>query len=109
MLHLPHFNFGLPPHLERRISHLDCGCWVYRGELNRNGYGWFRSADGRKVMVHRFVFSLLRGSIPEGFILDHVKDHCNLRNCCNPWHLEPVTHSINTRRSRAVLFTKKPT
>lgn len=78
-------------------------CWVWQGDLNRNGYGTFR-VKGRRKMVHRVVYQHLIGPIPPGLILDHK---CRNRACCNPFHLEPVTVQENTRRGEARLFQVK--
>ena len=77
------------------------GCWIYLGQLNRNGYGTFLIKRKRK-MVQRYVYENLVGPIPEGYVLDHL---CRVRCCCNPAHLEPVTVQENTRRGNALLFT----
>lgn len=45
---------------------------------------------------HRVAYVSLMGPIPEGKELDHL---CRVRNCVNPWHLEPVTHRENILRS----------
>jgi len=77
------------------------GCWIYLGELNRNGYGTIK-IKGKRKMVHRLVYEAIIGTIPEGLILDHG---CRVRCCCNPSHLEPVTVKVNTYRGEAVLFS----
>ena len=78
----------------------DTNCWVWYGELNRNGYGrvW---VQGKRLMAHRVVYESTRGPIPDGMVLDHL---CRNRRCCNPDHLEPVTVKENTLRGQAVLF-----
>lgn len=47
------------------------------------------------VLVHRFVYELLRAPIPDGLELDHL---CRNHPCVNPAHLEPVTHRENMMR-----------
>ena len=71
------------------------GCWEGGGWLNpANGYR--RCKIGSKSwLVHRLVFTLLRGSIPGGLPLDHL---CRKRSCCNPDHLEPVPLKENILR-----------
>lgn len=71
-------------------------CWLWTGAKNRGGYGVINR--GRRfgtVVVHRAVWELLVGPIPEGTELDHV---CRVRACCNPDHLEPVTRAVNVAR-----------
>jgi hypothetical protein len=64
-------------------------CWVWRGFLHR-GYGRFNH-----VLAHRFAYEQLRGEIPAGLGLDHL---CETSACVNPWHLEPVPQTENSRR-----------
>lgn len=78
-------------------------CWLWTACCNDRGYGLF-SVAGRLVQAHRFAYELLVGPIPEGLELDHVRDRgCRHRRCCNPAHLEAVTHAENVRRSDATL------
>lgn len=87
--------------IEYRIILQDNGCWHWAGRWNSgNGYSKV-SYQGQAWMVHRLLYTLLVGPIPEGLILDHK---CRDRACCNPNHLEPVTHKENTKRGKAVLF-----
>lgn len=73
----------------------ECGCWLWLGSTNGNGYGNF-SYQGRTRNAHRVSYELHYGSIPEGMEIDHK---CRMRCCVNPAHLEPVTHAENMRRS----------
>ncbi len=59
-------------------------CWIWEGRLNANGYGPYAAQ-----------YIKYRGPVPDGLDLDHL---CRVRACCNPWHLEPVTHRENIRR-----------
>ena len=72
-------------------------CWLWVGNLNEAGYGYFHLAPprGRRVKAHRYAYEALAGPIPDGLQLDHL---CRVRNCVNPAHLEPVTVRENTRR-----------
>jgi hypothetical protein len=81
------------------------GCWLWLGSDSGNGYGKV-SIDGKDMMVHRVVYELLVGPIPDGLVLDHIP-RCRCRRCCNPDHLEPVTIQVNTHRGKAVLFQCK--
>ena len=73
------------------------GCWIWQSGTNAKGYGQFK-VDGRAVRAHRFAYELLVGPIPDGLELDHL---CRVRNCVNPAHLEPVTHTENVRRGES--------
>lgn len=77
-------------------------CWEWVGELNRNGYGWFKRR-GKRVMVHKETYEQIHGPVPEGLVVDHG---CRNRRCCNPRHLEAVTVKVNTERGGAVLFRR---
>lgn len=91
----------LPEKAAKRIQVCpESGCWLWQGEINRNGYGrvW---VDGKRLMAHRVVYELLHEPIADGLVLDHL---CKVRRCCNPEHLDPVTPRENTLRGDAVLF-----
>ena len=70
------------------------GCWIFGGSTSRGGYGQIRTG-GHLESTHRVTFEYFLGAIPEGLVLDHL---CRVRDCCNPWHLEPVTQRINILR-----------
>lgn len=87
------------PLAERVFAKVDKSgdCWKWQGALNGCGYGVI--GLGRRGMgnglVHRIVYQLCVGPIPEGHDLDHL---CRNRACCNPDHLEPVTRQVNVDR-----------
>lgn len=74
-----------------RVIQTESGCWLYQGTDNGNGY----KTVGHEY-VHRKVYRLMVGPIPEGYQIDHL---CRVRACCCPSHLEPVTSAENTRRA----------
>jgi len=94
---------NIPERIARRIE-VDAasGCWLWTGAATSDGYGGTRW-HGQHVGVHRLTYHLLvDASLPirpggphAGLQLDHL---CEVRNCCNPAHLEPVTHAENHRR-----------
>jgi len=72
------------------------GCWGWAAAKNPQGYGYI--SIGLKLQrVHRVTYRHYVGEIPEGLELDHL---CGNRWCCNPKHLEAVTHGENIRRGR---------
>lgn len=78
--------------LENSIDWGECSLWM--GTTNGVGYGVI-SYQGKRVYTHRLSYTLCRGQIPEGMVLDHL---CRNTLCFNPNHLEPVTQRENTRR-----------
>lgn len=84
-----------------RKGRSDTECWPWlRG--TRDGYGMARF-DGKQQSAHRVAYQLTHGPIPDGLVVDHVAARgCRMRACCNPAHLEAVTHRENARRARRV-------
>ena len=111
LLRLDPGPFVLPDEVRRRIMvvpappdvGLKSDCWIcVAGRFSRNGYGRMYLGRGIEVQLHRWLFVRMRDPIPDDALLDHL---CRRRACVNPWHLDPVSHSVNTRRGNAVLFT----
>jgi hypothetical protein len=100
----------------KRIELVDCPelgspCWIWKGPLSGSsykgdeapkkgrGHGYGRmSLDGQTVAVHLVAWTHFHGYIPGKKQLDHL---CSNRACCNPDHLELVTHRTNQRRRAA--------
>lgn len=76
------------------LSIEDGGCWKYPNTPNHDGYIRV-SVKGRKVMTHRYSLMLRAVFIPVDCEVDHL---CRNRWCCNPDHLQIVTHAENMRR-----------
>lgn len=79
-------------------------CWLWTAYKNKDGYGSFNgSLGGAKVSpvpAHRWAYECItRQPIPRGLTLDH---RCEVYHCCNPRHLEPVTHAVNVERSSLI-------
>lgn len=64
------------------------------GKGRGGGYGRV-SIDGVTSAVHKVVATHYYGYIPSSRQVDHL---CNQRLCCNPAHLEIVTHKENQKR-----------
>jgi len=94
------FAIGAPPEqrfLERITIDAD-GHWLWPNIATDSGYGCGFWLDGQTMRAHRAAHILFIGPIPKGLTVDHV---CRVRACCNPEHLEAVTHWENCRRARA--------
>lgn len=48
-------------------------------------------------MAHRYAYEDLIGPVDPALDLDHL---CRNRWCVNPYHLDPVPHSVNMARAR---------
>lgn len=74
----------------------DCLRWT--GCHSTTGYGYIQKPDrSGRTQVHRLAYELFVGPIPADLEIDHL---CNVRDCVNVEHLEPVTHAENLRRAR---------
>lgn len=70
-------------------------CWIWNGATSRTGYGYW-AVKRVKKLIHRLTYVDSKGEIPAGLEIDHL---CKNRGCCNPHHLEAVTHKENLARS----------
>lgn len=73
------------------------GCWNWNGVVSK-GYGLIK-IHSRSVRVHRLMYEVFIGPIPEGFVIDHL---CKNKKCVNPDHLEAVTSRENTLRGDGI-------
>ena len=73
-----------------------CHIWTGPDSGDGKGGGYARmSLNSQTVAVHLVVYTYYFGYIPGKKQIDHL---CNQRLCCNPVHLEMVTHLTNQRR-----------
>lgn len=73
-----------------------CLIWQGGDSGNGRGGGYGRiSINGFTSAVHRVVYTHFFGYIPNKKQIDHK---CNQRKCCNPDHLEMVSHLENQKR-----------
>lgn len=76
----------------------DTECWIWTGSTSGSGRGggYGRMClDGQTVATHLVSYTHFYGYIPGKKQVDHK---CNNRLCCNPTHLELVTHLQNQKR-----------
>ena len=108
-----HKTTPLADRLWRKVDKTGPGeCWIWTGSTDSRGYGQIQAGTWNNPVVRRthiVAYELLVGLVPEGLELDHTchsrlttchaGPDCPHRRCCNPAHLEPVTHAENVRRS----------
>lgn len=70
------------------------GCWSWQRAKNNFEYGVLR-VNSKDRKVHRYFYEKLVGKIKRAFTIDHL---CENKVCCNPAHLEQVTHRENLLR-----------
>jgi len=84
-------------YLRARCTANEGGCWVWQGAL-AHGYGIVGPNQTGSTNVHKVMYILTYGKWEGDLTLDHL---CRNRACCNPEHLELVTHLENCRRGIA--------
>jgi HNH endonuclease len=84
--------------LMAKITENADGCWIFNGARSA-GYGVLgRAGRGTGLAyAHRTTYEFFIAEIPDGLHIDHL---CRVRECCNPWHLEPVSQQENNVRSK---------
>jgi hypothetical protein len=76
----------------------DTGCLIWTGAWAGPGYGQIM-INRRQQYVHRVMYELFAGPIPDGLVIDHL---CRNRRCAAPAHLEPVTQRENILRGEGL-------
>lgn len=103
--------------IERKIKRIKArtvtnekGCWLWQGGQTEKGYGLTYFEKGKYRAVHIVTYILIKGEYQiegqEKLELDHL---CRIRHCCNPDHLEPVTHQENIRRGETGIVNRSKT
>jgi hypothetical protein len=73
-------------------------CWIWPGSVAgkyEHGVTHLRNPV-RRIYAHVVAYRVFVGDVPEGLEIDHL---CRRTRCCNPVHLEAVTHKENIRRA----------
>jgi len=73
-------------------------CWEWTGSKTPPGYGYIIH-NGTHIYGHRFIYELMIDKIPDKYDIDHL---CRNTSCCNPFHLEAVTHRENVLRGNGL-------
>lgn len=74
------------------VNITDAGCWVWTGYCHPQ-WGYGETTYLKKVWrIHRLIWTIMKGEIPEGFVIRHK---CDNAPCCNPDHLVPGTDADN--------------
>jgi hypothetical protein len=68
-------------------------CWLWTAGRTARGYGMVQIRGDRQY-VHRFVYEMMVGPIPDGMVIDHL---CHVRHCVNPGHLRVATAGVNAQ------------
>jgi len=94
----------LPPRIANKITQVtESGCWIWTGAVSIGGYGRVRWLK-QDTYIHLVTYSLMVGPLNWDMDVDH---QCRVRSCCNPYHLEQVTHLENTLNSSSFVATNK--
>ncbi|KKL67586.1 hypothetical protein LCGC14_2133510 [marine sediment metagenome] len=85
---------GLIERLSCRLKVVPNGCWEWQGCRLKDGYGLIGRGGGKRGMlrVHRAMWEIVFGPIPDGMDVLH---RCDNPPCANPTHLWLGTHADN--------------
>lgn len=79
-------------------KHMDSGCREWKRGKTKDGYGIFR-APGRGIKVHREMWTINKGAIPDGMCICHT---CDNPACINIDHL-----FLGTRKDNMIDMVRK--
>ena len=82
---------SLQDRLMDRVTVSPEGCWLCSGTPNKGGYMRVGYRNER-LLVHRAMWEVTHGPIPEGMVVMH---QCDVPPCINPQHLTLGTDADN--------------
>jgi len=74
-----------------------CGLKVKR---SCGGQHWMIKFKNRNTQIHRIIWQLVNGKIPEGYVVDHINGDSLNNNILNLRVVEKVKNSRNTRKRK---------
>ena len=77
-------------------------CIESKKGITTNGYSRIRVGN-KQIQAHRWVWELINGAIPEGFVIDHL---CSNRKCVAIDHLRMVTQQENIMAGKHCIDNK---
>ena len=80
--------------MEEKTLRLSCGCWLWLGCHDKDGYGFIR-IEGKNKKAHRVSYEMKHGALGK-FLACHS---CDTPECINPDHIFPGTNGDNQRDS----------
>jgi len=94
-------KFGSP-----RSNHSLSGCWTHRLGVSSCGYGQIMF-NGKAWLGHRYSYWIHNGKpeMEKGWVVAHK---CDNKECCNPEHLEYITHDQNCKDAVTRIRTINP-
>ncbi len=85
-----------------KIGRDPAACWKWLGPKTEHGHGK-KTYCGKETFGHRWMWELLFGPIPKGWVVFHA---CESKECCNPNHLRLGKQADANRASiNAVLMS----
>ncbi len=77
-------------------------CWSWTGALSQAGYAYLHigGRKGKRFLVHRILYELLIGPIPENKELHHL---CENPYCVRPDHQEPVSRHDHLLKGKTII------
>lgn len=71
-------------------------CWIWQKSTTKAGYSQIGKGKDEMVYVHRWVWEMFNGTVPDGLVVRHL---CHNPRCCNIHHLSIGTQQDNLNDS----------